>query len=197
MFAMARLMTALIVVASLFVVPASAQNFNKGYLAYSQGDFATALREWLPLARRGFTLAQYNLGRMYFSGEGVDQDYKEANKWFNRAATQQYPPAQNSLGILYNEGLGVRRDHAKATNWFRHGAEQGYTPAQISLGLQYAEGLGIKQDYTEAMKWFNIAAELGEAAATSHRDAIAGLMTPEQIDQARRTANLWLLKNRR
>jgi TPR repeat protein len=134
---------------------------------------------------------------MYFSGEGVDQDYKEANKWFNRAATQQYPPAQNSLGILYNEGLGVRRDHAKATNWFRHGAEQGYTPAQISLGLQYAEGLGIKQDYTEAMKWFNIAAELGEAAATSHRDAIAGLMTPEQIDQARRTANLWLLKNRR
>lgn len=164
-------------------------------MAYSQGDFATALREWLPLARRGFTLAQYNLGRMYFSGEGVDQDYSEANKWFNLAAIQGYPPAQNSLGILYNKGLGVSLDHKKATSWFRHGAEQGYTPAQVSLGLQYSDGLGVAKDYTEAVKWFNVATELGEVAAPSYRDAITGLMTPEEIAKAREMANLWLLKN--
>jgi TPR repeat protein len=197
MVAMARFLTALIVVASLFAVPASAQNFNRGYLAYSQGDFATARREWLPLARRGSTLAQYNLGRLYFSGEGVDQDFAEANKWFNLAAVQGYPPAQNSLGILYNKGLGVSLDHKKATSWFRHSAEQGYTPAQVSLGLQYADGLGIAKDYTEAVKWFNVAADLGEAAAPSHRDVITGLMTSEEIAKAREMANLWLLKNRR
>ncbi len=165
-------------------------------MAYSQGDFATALREWLPLAKRGSTLAQYNLGRMYFSGEGVDQDYKEARNWFNLAAAQQYPPAQNSLGILYNKGLGVRRDHAEAVNWFRHGAEQGYTPAQVSLGLQYADGVGVTKNYKEAVKWFNIAAELGEAAAPTYRDALTVLMTSEDVAEAQSMARLWLLKNR-
>ena len=194
---MTRLLPLLIVAALHLAVPANAQNFNRGYFAYSDGDFATALKEWRPLAQRGSTLAQYNLGRMYFSGEGVDQDYKKAKEWFNLAAVQQYAPAQNSLGILYDKGLGVRRDYAEAVNWFRHGAEQGYTPAQISLGLQYADGHGVAKDYAEAVKWFNIAAELGEAAAPAYRDALIGLMTPDQVTTARKMARLWLLQNRR
>ena len=81
---MFRLLSALAVSASLLAVPAQAQDFNQGYLAYTRGDFATALSEWRPLAERGLTLAQYNLGRMYYNGDGVPQDYKEAKKWFDR-----------------------------------------------------------------------------------------------------------------
>ena len=149
------------------------------------------------MAQRGSTLAQYNLGRMYFNGQGVDQDYTEAHKWFSLAAVQDYAPAQNSLGKIYNEGLSVARDYAEAVNWFRHGAEQGYAPAQLSLGLQYADGRGVAKDYAEALKWFNIAAELGEDAGTKYREALMGLMTPDQAAAARAMANLWLLKNQR
>ena len=44
-------------------VSASA-DFQKGLTAAQSGDFATALREWTPLAERGDASAQHNLGVM-------------------------------------------------------------------------------------------------------------------------------------
>ena len=49
----------------------SAQDFQKGFRAYKSGDYATALREWRPLAEQGNADAQYNLGVMYYNGKGV------------------------------------------------------------------------------------------------------------------------------
>ena len=56
-------------------------DFQKGLTAYDNGDYATALREWKPLAERRNALAQFNLGAMYEKGRGVLQDYKTAMKW--------------------------------------------------------------------------------------------------------------------
>ncbi len=39
--------------------------FAEGVAAYHRGDYATALREFRPLAEQGDDAAQYNLGRMY------------------------------------------------------------------------------------------------------------------------------------
>ncbi len=39
-------------------------------------------------AGQGLVLAQNNLGIMYEKGHGVPQDYVQAHKWFNLAATQ-------------------------------------------------------------------------------------------------------------
>ena len=50
-------------------------DFKKGVEAYNKGDYATALKEWKPLAQGGYIDAQYNLGIMYDNGKGVLQDY--------------------------------------------------------------------------------------------------------------------------
>ena len=192
---MRRLILALSVCTPLVAAPALAQDFNRGYFAYSQGDYETALAEWQPLAERGFTLAQYNLGRMYYRGEGVEQNFTEAKKWFDLAAAQQYAPAQASLAVLYEKGQGVTADHKEAVKWYEFAAEQGYVPAQVNLGLHYADGSGTARDYAEAVKWFTIAAELGDASAARYRDAIIGVMSPEQLAEADRLANLWLVQN--
>ena len=36
-----------------FSLPVSAQDFQKGLAAYNAGDYATALKEWKPLAEDG------------------------------------------------------------------------------------------------------------------------------------------------
>ena len=70
-------------------------DFYKGLTAAQRGDYATALREWTPLAKRGDADAQYNLGQMHRKGEGVPQDYKTAVKWYTLAAEQGMPlPSQ-------------------------------------------------------------------------------------------------------
>ena len=60
----------------MLAAPISAQDFQKGLKAAQSGDFATALKEWKPLAEGGVSAAQFNLGLMYFNSWGVPQDYK-------------------------------------------------------------------------------------------------------------------------
>jgi TPR repeat protein len=59
----------------------------------------------------------------------------------------------------------------------------------------YFEGRGVVQDYVQAHKWTNLAAsrQTGEERKMSADacDALAGLMTPEQIAEAQRLARAW------
>ena len=44
-------------------------------------DDASDFRQTLQLAEQGVAEAQFNLGTMYDSGQGVHQDYAEAFRW--------------------------------------------------------------------------------------------------------------------
>ena len=76
----ARFLTALALLATCMASPAMA-DFKKGTAAYEAGDYATALKEWRPLAEQGNTDAQYGLGLLYDSGKGVPRDNAEAARW--------------------------------------------------------------------------------------------------------------------
>ena len=64
----------------------AAADYQKGLDAARKGDFATAFREWKPLAEQGDAVAQYILGAMYDVGEGVVEDDREAVRWYRLAA---------------------------------------------------------------------------------------------------------------
>ena len=106
------------------------QNFQKGLTAAQSGDFATALREWTPLAKQGDASAQSLLGSMYNEGKGVPQDYKTAAKWWKLAADQGDAGAQYSLGLMYDNGQGAPQDYKRAVKWYRLAAEQGYADVE-------------------------------------------------------------------
>jgi len=61
---------------------ANAGPLEDGEAAYARKDYATALELFRPLAEQGDAQAQYNLGVMYDTGEGVPQDYALAVKWY-------------------------------------------------------------------------------------------------------------------
>ncbi len=69
-------------------------DLQKGLDAYNAGDYATAMKEWRPLAEQGNVNAQYNLGFMYDKGKGVPKDDAEAAKWYRLAADQGNADAQ-------------------------------------------------------------------------------------------------------
>jgi TPR repeat protein len=127
--------------------------------------YATALKECVPLAKKGIIGAQNVLGTMYENGQGVPQNYKEAARWYRLAADQGDGPAQSNLGTLYFTGRGVPQDFREAMRWFRLAADQGRALAQWSLGTMYRTGEGAPQDYAEAMRWFRLAADQGDAQA--------------------------------
>ena len=99
------------------------------------GDYATALREWRPLAERGDAVAQYNFGFMSAKGHGVPQDFAVALKWYRKAAEQGYAPAQYILGQMYEMSQGVPRNYAEAHKWYNIAAAQGDEDARLDRGI--------------------------------------------------------------
>jgi len=51
-------------------------------------DNAEAVRWVRKEAKRGNSEAQFTLAAMYLKGQGVAQDYKQANYWYRKAAGQ-------------------------------------------------------------------------------------------------------------
>ena len=142
-----------------------AADFQAGLAAYNKGDFATALKEWQPLAEQGDANSQYNLGLLYARGQGVAQDYKQAAAWYEKAANQGVPAAEYNLGVMYANGEGVPKSSEDAEKWFLKAAQKGVSDAASSLGTIYSEGEGAFKNYSEAEKWYRQAAEKGVASA--------------------------------
>jgi len=163
--------------------------FAEGYEAAQRGDFATAMREWRPLAEAGDATAQYNLGVMYANGQGVPEDDAEAVKWYRLAAVQGDASAQVNLGLMYDDGEGVPEDDAEAVKWYRLAAEQGNASAQFNLGQMYRNGQGVPEDYALAYAWHNLAAAQGDKDASKSKDFIRKDMTPAQIARAQELSN--------
>jgi hypothetical protein len=144
-------------------------------------------------AEAGDAYAQYDLGYMYYEGEGVPRDDAEAARWIRLAADQGHAAAQVNLGVMYADGRGVPQDDAEAVRWYRLAADQGL--ATSGLGYQYVTGRGVPQDYVQAHMWFNLAASRMASGHRQHavdgRDRTAGQMHPTQIAEAGRLAREW------
>jgi TPR repeat protein len=126
---------------------------EEGWEAYKRGDYATALKEFRALASEGdavATVAQANLGLMYEAGHGVTQDYKEAMKWYLKAAQQGVAASQSNLAVMYLRGRGVTQDNIQAYMWFNIGAKNGHEKAQ--KGRDYVEKQMTATDISTARK---------------------------------------------
>jgi TPR repeat protein len=115
----------LCILVALFAGSAHSADLQLGIDAHENGDYATALREWKPLAEQGDVEAQNNMGVSYSKGHGVVKDHEIAFKWYYLAAQQDYAIAQNSLAVKYVEGLGVPKNYTIAHMWWNIAASQG------------------------------------------------------------------------
>ena len=101
------------------------------------------------------------IGDMYFSGNGVGKDLKEAYSWFKVAADEGSPEAQCLLGYLYECGYYVKKDCNEAERLYRLSAEQNCVISQTFLGLMYYN----THYYSDAIDWFSQAAYKGYSIA--------------------------------
>ena len=129
-------------------------------------------QEIISKAEQGEADAQYHLGSMYYSGEGVPHDDEQAVQWYTKAAEQGHVDAQYNLALMYKNGEGVLQDYMIAYAWFNLAAFQGgelprknidiilerMTPSQIEEGEKYSKELKttIPQKAREIFSGFQI-----------------------------------------
>jgi len=135
-------------------------------------------------AEDGNAQAQFKLGIMYFYGQETAQNYKEALKWFQKAAEQELPEAQCNTGLMYYEGKGVPQNLTEALKWLNKAAKQNNPKAQYNLGAMYSLGEGVPQDYIKSYIWFSLAYSNGFEQAKSKILLLNKVMTAFEMENA-------------
>ena len=129
-------------------LPLGAAELDAGADAYERGDYATAIKEWAPLALSGDSAAQYNLALLYHFGLGTAPDINQAVEWYSRAAEQGQPDAQVAIGDLFLAGLWGAPDPEEAAMWYQMAADQGHAEADRKLNELGAQGLPSRPNGT-------------------------------------------------
>ncbi len=169
-------------------------DYEAGVSAAFAGDFDTAFREFSVAAEAGLDLAQYNLGILYYTGQGVEQDFVAAFKWTLAAAEQGHLAAQFNLASLYYDGQGIERDRDGAVAWFSRAAMAGHPDAALALAKLYEEGEHVQQDPVLAHAWASMADANSHVDGAALRTTLEGGMSSAQISAARRQFAQWQLE---
>lgn len=167
--------------AAAFLIAANsawaADPLNDALRALDSGRHAQAAQLLVPLANSGNSLAQYRLGMMYYNGQGVPEDEKQAIYWWKKAAAQGYVEAMFQLGSAYLFGSQTAKfvpdPDREAATWYFQAASAGHAEAQYHLGLLFLAGKGVIDNRQEAARWMR------KAAAQGHPEAKKALASIE------------------
>lgn len=157
-------------------------------------------------AEGGHPGAQWKLGEMYRSGNGVAHDDLRAFDYFSKIANahaEDSPSAPQStivanafvaLGRYYLDGIPntrVKADPERAREMFSYAASYfGNADAQYNLARLYLDGIGLPRDTKYGVRWLGLAAQKGQHQA----QALLGQMLFNGINTQRQAARglMWL-----
>lgn len=154
--------------------PRSVADYRRGLAAYQAGDYAATLIAWEAAAERGHLVAQWNLVRLYSTGNVVKPNPKRALYYLRAIAAKldpnQPPSARTALKVAayvelakrYLEGVpeaDLAASPERAFPLFELAATlYSHPSAQHFLGLMYLGGQGVKRDLGRAIRWLVLAA---------------------------------------
>jgi hypothetical protein len=115
-----------------------------GSAAFEKGDFVRAMAEWAGAAERGEPDAEFGLGMLYERGDGaVAQSYKEADRWYRKAAEHDHIGAEYRLALIWSAGGDdFPTDMVEAYKWILLASERGLATdvkAQLEAVLTRAQ----------------------------------------------------------
>lgn len=140
---------------------------NFGYLLALLGNSRSTTMMALSIleesAKAGNTTAMVNIGNIYEYGQRTGKpEYKEAAKWYQRAALLGDKRGSFNYANLLHHGRGVRRDREMAFCIFEKLAKSGIREVPFYLGLYYENGYVVEKNYSEAIRHYQAGASMND-----------------------------------
>ncbi len=112
----------------------------------SEGAKPELAIDWLSVAaQRQDAQAQFLLAESYWNGDGVAQDFAQAEYWYNQAAMNKNQEAAYLLGLRYFESEHMTEDPVTAYVWMSIAALLGHPNAPGDRDFLIGEELDMKQ----------------------------------------------------
>ncbi len=180
--------------------------FRFGFNAYRAGDKQTAVNALQFAANQGNAMAQWKLGRMYASGDGVETSPLRAFEFFRDIANAHAEDSPNSpeapfvanafveLGGFFMTGINgtyVGKNPYQARQIYGYAASYFGDPnAQYLLAKMFLEGEGGDQNSRQAARWLKLAAEKGHVLGQAELGRM--LFNGDGVSQRRTRGLKWI-----
>lgn len=92
---------------------------QKGMLALSHTQYKEAFAAFEEAAKLEHDPSMLEIGKLHYSGDGVDQDISRAIEWFEKAHELGNADAAKKLSNIYIKGLGVPQDKDKGEQYLK------------------------------------------------------------------------------
>lgn len=181
---------------------------------YRQGIPNSKVKPDFSRARQAYTYAasffgnadaQFNLARMYYTGEGGDRDLVQAAKWANLSADKGNGRAKGlavqiclELAQDYIDGKDVAPSAHEAARWARQAADYGSVEGQALLGHVLFEGDESFRQPVEGLMYLQIALARTRGNVRwilDMHEAARSVATQEQWNAAKQRADQWIAAN--
>lgn len=163
---------------------AEAEN-NLGVMLAATGSYKKAAQWYKKAGLAGLSTAMYNLGVLYFNGQGVPQDYATAYQWFQSSAKHGNPYAELQLGLMSYTGQGMPKDPEQEVYWYKKAATQGLPAAEYNLAVMYHNGDGTQRDDIRAYAWL-LLADKGGVDTSEALPVVAQSLSADDIAKAQK-----------
>lgn len=148
-----------------------------------------SVQELLAKANNGDEKSCIELGSMYADGDGVEQNYEEAIRYYQMAASMGNKEAYKHLGWLYFDDKYFPSDYEISFKYMKKAADLGDSIAQTHIAQAYQYGIwgAPEEDRSLMKKYFEMALNNGEAHAfytVGMNYLIGGGGYPEDVTKA-------------
>ncbi len=108
-------------------------NIGTDFARAEMPEYAVACWQYVIDSGYGTAEAYSNLGVSYYYGNGIEQDYKKAVQYYQKAAAKGHPFGMYNLAVACEFGNGTPVDLEKAVKYYRLAANEGVNQAIDSL----------------------------------------------------------------
>ena len=146
-------------------------------VCYSIGEFglpqnhAKALELYHRAADLGNAMSYFNIGNLYYNGEGVEQNEEKAIHYWDLAAMGGHVNARHNLGVLEWRAGRQTGNIDRALKHFMIAAGCGYTGSLEHIKHAFMNGVATKDDYVKALRVYQ--ANLVEIKSPQRDEAAA------------------------
>ena len=130
-------------------------------------DIPRAIELWTEAAEHGSLVAHDQLGRVYYNGDGVEEDKPKGIHHFQQAAVKGHVESRHNLGVAEHDN----RNHQLAVQHWMISAKMGDHDSLSDIKIMFKEGHATKAQYAEAL--------LG------YRDAVEEMRSPQREEAKR------------
>lgn len=159
--------------------------YSQAEQARDRGDYKAALSLYRKATEGGDYYGAIRIAQMYYRGDGLTKDTREAARWISKAAEIGGASAMYEVASYYAKGIqDVPQDFNEAQKWMHKAAELGDNHAMWRLAELYEHGLGLKQNQEQAIYWYRKAAAgtPGSAGTVMAKKALARITGVQEND---------------